>query len=71
MILITDATSDYVLTNRGSRAMPIERIAGRRPSGWQTSDERVIDSALTSDDSTPAEAVNGDERLHTRDIAEA
>lgn len=45
MILISDASQDYVLTNRGSRAMPIDRATHRESSTeLAQADERVEDT---------------------------
>ncbi len=55
MILITDATQDYVLTSRGSRAMPIDRT----PSSQMETGDFVEETATVTnqqiEDSKPAE----------------
>jgi len=44
MILITDATQDYVLTSRGSRAMPIDRT----PSSQMETGDFVEETATVT-----------------------
>ena len=41
MILITDASGDYVLTSRGSRAMPFDRSADRQRTAVTRKSGRV------------------------------
>ncbi len=46
MILITDATRDYVLSNRGSRALPLDQShSGRRATG-RLGETSVADAEL-------------------------
>ncbi len=69
MILITDASRDYVLTSRGSRAMPFDRSADRQRAPFTANVGHMEAHPATQ---PAAESINADhDRAPQHDDADA